>query len=817
MLVGELDTVARQRQTEAPKLIHLIRGDLDWIVMKCLEKDRGRRYDTANGLAMDIARHLNCEPVLARPPSRLYEFQKTVRRHKFGFAAMAALIVVLAAGITVSMWQAVRARRAEREQSRLHEAEQQARRKADVQERIARQRAYASDMHLAQQALAVNDFTQGEDLLNHQRPEPGQADLRGWEWRYLWQFCQSDALYELCQQSNPISSLAVSSNGKWLAIGENWGGGLSVWDLRTRNEIARLRAGDGEVVTAFSPQHSLLAFSTTTAVASTNSHPTIHLWDPETRRTVGQELRLSSQCRGIAFAADGQTLFTFTTDGHLTLWRVPDGEKLRTFPAPLQLGLTPPLATVVASDGSFATHVAPDGWIRTLDLVTGKERWKAKAADDFVWTMAVSSDGRTIASSGDSAAGSCIRLWDAASGNEIGPRIGDGDSVSALAFWSDGKKLASADQNIRLWDVSEPSQLRPLGRPIRGHQRGIWCLVLLPDQSMLVSGSPDGSVWVWDPAVRREERKRVTLPALLSAWRFAPDSQSIVALDQGGQVAKWGGILFQECRPLFEVGTNILQANFSPDGQWLAVAPTNGLIQVWDVSCGVLSGQFASATKRMTFNSPGLLFLTQRKKLLILDNEDKLHEWDLTSLRETRSWPSPAGTMTLAVSSDETICVTLGRSGKSCPCSMRNMVTGHEETMDLDLSDVEDCAFSPDAKLFAAASSAGGAKVWETSSLRQTAALAFLESTFSVCFSPNSRRIVTGGGNKEAVQLWDSESGQKLLTLEGESTFFWPTAFSPDGNTLASMNYKGLLHLWRAPSWAEIALAEQRQQSVSKP
>ncbi|PWU21380.1 MAG: serine/threonine protein kinase [Verrucomicrobia bacterium] len=96
-----------------------IHQDLDWIVMKCLEKDRSRRYETANGLATDIQRFLKCEPVVARPPSRLYEFQKTVRRHKFGFAAAAALIIVLALGAIVSTTQAVRATRAEHAQNRL--------------------------------------------------------------------------------------------------------------------------------------------------------------------------------------------------------------------------------------------------------------------------------------------------------------------------------------------------------------------------------------------------------------------------------------------------------------------------------------------------------------------------------------------------------------------------------------------------------------------------------------------------------------------------------------------------------------------------
>ncbi|HTD87731.1 MAG TPA: serine/threonine-protein kinase, partial [Candidatus Binatia bacterium] len=72
MLNADLTSTASHRRTDAPKLIHLLRGDLDWIVMKSLEKDRTRRYETANGLAMDIQRHLHNEPVLASPPSSLY-------------------------------------------------------------------------------------------------------------------------------------------------------------------------------------------------------------------------------------------------------------------------------------------------------------------------------------------------------------------------------------------------------------------------------------------------------------------------------------------------------------------------------------------------------------------------------------------------------------------------------------------------------------------------------------------------------------------------------------------------------------------------
>jgi len=111
---GDLTTIAQNRQAETPRLLHTVRGDLDWIVMKCLEKDRTRRYETANGLAMDIRRHLENEPVVARPPSRTYQFQKMVRRNKAAFAGVLAVSMALLLGLALSVWQAVRAVKAER-------------------------------------------------------------------------------------------------------------------------------------------------------------------------------------------------------------------------------------------------------------------------------------------------------------------------------------------------------------------------------------------------------------------------------------------------------------------------------------------------------------------------------------------------------------------------------------------------------------------------------------------------------------------------------------------------------------------------------
>jgi hypothetical protein len=149
---AEQTTVAKHRQSDPPKLLHLIRGDLDWIVMKALEKDRGRRYETANGLALDIQRHLGNEPVLARPPSAAYRLQKAWRRNKTAFAVAALIAAVLVAAAGISAWQAVRANRAEAlAKQRLAESEANA---ALAKQRLAESEANST---LATQRLAESE------------------------------------------------------------------------------------------------------------------------------------------------------------------------------------------------------------------------------------------------------------------------------------------------------------------------------------------------------------------------------------------------------------------------------------------------------------------------------------------------------------------------------------------------------------------------------------------------------------------------------------------------------------------------------------
>ena len=172
----ELKATAAHRHAEPPKLISLLQGDLDWIVMKALEKDRTRRYETANGLAMDVKRYLNDEPVVARPPSRLYRLRKLARRNRVVFASGAVVVLALVAGLGGSSRMFLREKEARKEQARLRavaeqseRSESELRRQAEAREKINQAAVYVSQ----------EKFEEADKLLNEVKTLPPKPSFDG--------------------------------------------------------------------------------------------------------------------------------------------------------------------------------------------------------------------------------------------------------------------------------------------------------------------------------------------------------------------------------------------------------------------------------------------------------------------------------------------------------------------------------------------------------------------------------------------------------------------------------------------------------------
>jgi len=157
---AELAVVSANRSVDPPKLVRFLKGELDWVVMKTLEKDRRRRYETVNALAMDIRRYLNDEPVLACPPSRIYRLQKLASRNKVVFASALIVLLTLLAGLGVSTRFYFKERNGRIEQERLRQMAEKSR---------------ADELQLQNVVDAREKVTQAGVLLSHNAMEQADA------------------------------------------------------------------------------------------------------------------------------------------------------------------------------------------------------------------------------------------------------------------------------------------------------------------------------------------------------------------------------------------------------------------------------------------------------------------------------------------------------------------------------------------------------------------------------------------------------------------------------------------------------------------
>jgi len=530
-LKGEdLTTTAKRRSADKAKLMHQLKGDLDWIVMKCLEKDRTRRYETANGLAFDLKRHLNNEPVLARPPSAAYKFQKAFRRNKLAFTAGIAIAVVLLLGIIVSTWLSVRATRAKQQalaaqaqeavqrekaveaqanETILREQADTARQQAQTAELAARRRAYAADMNLVQQALTANDLRRARALLDRQRPKHAEQDLRGWEWRYLWQSCQGDALFKLYQQPLRVLFAGFASDGKVVTFDDR--SMVSLWDTTTRAEVSRFQDPVAEANLPNSGQARLSSDREwIAAINRDDGAQVVKVWSISTREVTAVFPIKRGRVASIAFSPDNKLLAVFATGDGVSLWDMATRQRLKLFPVASAVHEAYNYCGAVqfSPAGSILAIGDLDGQVRLVDVKTFTETDAFAVAPKInaglaVMSLAFSPDSRVLAA-GTAWASSDITLWDVVAKAKLPNLTGHRGFVTSLAFSPDGKTLASAsgDQTIKLWNTTTWKEETTL----IGHEDEVWSVGFSSDGTTLASSGKDGSVYLWPAEVGRLKR-----------------------------------------------------------------------------------------------------------------------------------------------------------------------------------------------------------------------------------------------------------------------------------------------------------------------
>jgi len=802
---GELTTAAKRRSSDTSKLLHQLKGDLDWIVMKCLEKDRARRYETANGLVADLKRHLNNEPVVARPPSAAYRFQKAFRRNKLAFAAASAVTLTLVAGLSFSTWAFLRERKAhageiaqrqtaveeqkKAEAARASEVEQ--RRKAETQRNVAVEQRKLADMQFALQAWEEGDLQRARDLIDASRPAPGQVP--GFEWRYLRKVCQDQSIKIFGDPNHQYRSARFLDPDLLLLNDEKT---LTLQGLSRRSNQLLLDDQDGISNPAF-------CFGNTNLLATVTDNGRIKVWDLAAKRVrVEFEGHPGSSIKALAFSRDGRWLASASSDNSVKLWDVEARN-----PNPVRTVHRYAFwagGVAFSPDGRYLFSSGSESMIRAWDVVTGTEA-AAPLEGHTAWvlTLATSPDGLLMVSGSND---STVIVWNVMSGKLERRLFGHIAGVTTLAFSPDQRILASGgfDQTIRLWDLKTGQQLSLL----RGHGAGVTSLSFSPDGQLLVSRSGDGLVKVWGATSSLEGNAVIGGGRdALENMALSPDGRRLALVDSPTFAVNLWDLPTGRLTFLTGHTSTVTCAAFSSDAKILATGSYDRTVRLWDASThkaiatltnGFLVGSLAFSPDGRTLIVGGYKYYS------LLGDRGGLQFWDVPSRQATGTIPGDESDIVgLALSASGSLLATAHKDGPVSLWDARTRLLLHRFESKLELS-VTSLAFSPTDPLLAASDWHGNIVLYNTETMKvvRPPLKAHTFRVISLAFSPDGRTLASAGDGG-GLKLWHVATRQVALTLKGHSGTVAGIAFSRDGNLLVSCGYDATVRVWPAATLEE--------------
>lgn len=714
-----------------PRVLNpLVPRDLEAIAMRCLEKHPQRRYPSAANLAADLRRFLAGEPTQARPLGLAAMALRWSRRRPWA-AAFAGLLVVATAGLAAgAVWHVARLERELAENRRLRQA-------GEVREQVLRRDRYLIDMRLAHRAWNEGKLDQLLHTLKKYQPARGQPDERDFLWHYLW-WLGHQQLATYGDHGGEVLDASPSPDGRLVAtasadralrifevetgrlratlrgheVGPEGQGNVNcvlftadgrrlvtggddrtvrVWNIAASSPSATLRAHEGDVLClALHPRQPILA--------SAGVDHTIRLWNLDTGASLGTLDGHQHWVRGLAFRPSGQ-LVSVSHDDTLKVWDV----ESRQCQATLTLDLKDPTCLALHPSGDWAAAGGTNRKVQVVDLAKQRVATTLDGNDDWVRSVAFSSDGRRLAAGGTAPA---VRIWscDTVDSPKLSHTMPAHTArVRSVRFVGGGDRLVTAagDGAAKLWDLAAygyGQHFASLDKPV------IW--VSTSADGCMLAVSAGSQAKVWDVPGRRLVAAINTESEQSQGCALSTDGQRLLSGGDRAPTLLWDLRQKTLIKRLPDAGGQIDFVAISPGGDLAATSSGEPDVRLWNLPAGTPAGvlriQEPDSLGRVEFSPDGKLLATSCHGLQCVI------VWDLASQRQVRRLPlaierfafSPDGRHLASGANDRTVRVWDVVSG-----AVAHRLLGHED-------EVRAVAYSPDGRLLASLADHGPLRIW---------------------------------------------------------------------------------------------------------
>jgi WD40 repeat protein/serine/threonine protein kinase len=775
-----LDQVRNAEPVPPRSLQSKVPADLETICLKCLRKDAGRRYKSAFALAEDLRRFLTNEPIRARPVSRGERIWRWCSRNPGAAMLIGGIAFSLLAGSVVSTYFGFQAMEGEK--------------RAKASEKIALERKAESDQRryvaaYREASMKWKDGYIGEVKRILKDLEPVQADdvdLRSFEWHYLQRLCRLDLRTVEAHEEN-VFQVTCSPDGRWLATAggdktiveagvQKQPGSARIWERATGRLVHTFAIPERVLRVAFSPDSQLLAWAGFDKI--------VRIVDVVTGAERCSLPGHTGMVRSLVFRPDGAELASGSADKSVRLWNLATRQaRVLSDHAGAHTGV----GLAYSADGRTLYSAGREAGIVVWDVATGERRETLAGYDGKTTQVAISGDGRRLASYGQD---QLLRIWDTANSKQVALLHPSSELVHSIALSSDGKRVATCgeDRIVRVWNADTGK----LSLALRGHEAMVFGVSFSPEGWEVLSACADGRIKIWDAAEPQEQRRLRASAKVALGVTFLNGGSQLASCESGGTIRLWDAETGMHLKTLSGHRGTVNSVCWLPKLKRLASAGDDGLVRFWDVESGMEAFQLSGANQPLHLGSgspDGRWFAAYAR-------DGTVFAWDLASRSLVHRLATKADQIPRGLSFHPNGLYLAAANDKQ-PIQVWNLETGEAVALVEEDKETPACcvAFGPNGKQLVTGGDVG---LWDLESGKKRKAMRQdIYSRMGIIFTPDGRRVAAVAPDP-LVRIWDVATGQELLALPGHTGRGRGIAISRDGLCLATVAEDGLLQIWDA-------------------